>query len=155
MPFYPFWGEGSPTKIDYRKKKVGTLILTSLLGPSCGCTSCFFFFLLGHQVPPTCADFHRSDEEQKIKRLHLRVLAVRLRDAQETLSFRRKFRGGKRRVCPYGASPVCSWQAVVCLCSFCPLFFWYGATTNKAVCYYTRGGEGMTTLGFKVPDPLV
>ena len=20
MPFYPFWGEGSPTKIDYRKK---------------------------------------------------------------------------------------------------------------------------------------
>ena len=29
MPFYPFWGEGFPTKIDYRKK--GTLILTSLL----------------------------------------------------------------------------------------------------------------------------
>ena len=29
MPFYPFFGEGSPTKIDYRKK--GTLILTSLL----------------------------------------------------------------------------------------------------------------------------
>ena len=29
MPFYPFLGEGSPTKIDYRKK--GTLILTSLL----------------------------------------------------------------------------------------------------------------------------
>ena len=28
VPFYPFWGEGSPTKIDYRKK--GTLILTSL-----------------------------------------------------------------------------------------------------------------------------
>ena len=28
MP-YPFWGEGSPTKIDYRKR--GTLILTSLL----------------------------------------------------------------------------------------------------------------------------
>ena len=20
VPFYPFWGEGSPTKIDYRKK---------------------------------------------------------------------------------------------------------------------------------------
>ena len=30
VPFYPFVGEGSPTKIDYRKK-VGTLILTSLL----------------------------------------------------------------------------------------------------------------------------
>ena len=29
MSFYPFLGEGSPTKIDYRKK--GTLILTSLL----------------------------------------------------------------------------------------------------------------------------
>ena len=29
MPFYPFWGEGSPTKIDYRKN--GTLVLTSLL----------------------------------------------------------------------------------------------------------------------------
>ena len=29
MPVYPFWGEGSPTKIDYRKK--GTHILTSLL----------------------------------------------------------------------------------------------------------------------------
>ena len=29
MPFYPFLGEGSPTKIDYRKK--GTLILASLL----------------------------------------------------------------------------------------------------------------------------
>ena len=29
VPFCPFWGEGSPTKIDYRKK--GTLILTSLL----------------------------------------------------------------------------------------------------------------------------
>ena len=29
MPCYPFLGEGSPTKIDYRKK--GTLILTSLL----------------------------------------------------------------------------------------------------------------------------
>ena len=29
MPFYPCLGEGSPTKIDYRKK--GTLILTSLL----------------------------------------------------------------------------------------------------------------------------
>ena len=30
MPLYPFLGEGSPTKIDYRKK-VGTLILASLL----------------------------------------------------------------------------------------------------------------------------
>ena len=29
VPFYPFWGEGSPTKIDYSKK--GTLIRTSLL----------------------------------------------------------------------------------------------------------------------------
>ena len=29
MPCYPFFGEGSPTKIDYRK--MGTLILTSLL----------------------------------------------------------------------------------------------------------------------------
>ena len=29
VPFYPFFGEGSLTKIDYRKK--GTLILTSLL----------------------------------------------------------------------------------------------------------------------------
>ena len=29
MPFYPFFGEGSSTKIDYRKN--GTLILTSLL----------------------------------------------------------------------------------------------------------------------------
>ena len=29
MPFYPFWGEGSPTKIE--RKKFGTLILTSLL----------------------------------------------------------------------------------------------------------------------------
>ena len=29
MPFYPFLGEGSPTKADYRK--TGTLILTSLL----------------------------------------------------------------------------------------------------------------------------
>ena len=29
MPFCPFFGEGSPTKIDYRKK--GTIILTSLL----------------------------------------------------------------------------------------------------------------------------
>ena len=28
VPFYPFLGEGSPTKLDYRKK-VGTLILTS------------------------------------------------------------------------------------------------------------------------------
>ena len=32
MPFYPFLGEGSPTKIDYRrKKKKGTLILASVL----------------------------------------------------------------------------------------------------------------------------
>ena len=32
MPFYPFLGEGAPTKIDYRKKLVPwTLILTSLL----------------------------------------------------------------------------------------------------------------------------
>ena len=30
MPFHPFLGEGSPTKIDYRKT-VGTLIRTSLL----------------------------------------------------------------------------------------------------------------------------
>ena len=29
VPFYPFFGEGSPSKIDYRK--TGTLILTSLL----------------------------------------------------------------------------------------------------------------------------
>ena len=29
VPFYPFLGEGSRTKIDYRKK--GTLILSSLL----------------------------------------------------------------------------------------------------------------------------
>ena len=29
VPFYPFLGEGYPTKIDYGKK--GTLILTSLL----------------------------------------------------------------------------------------------------------------------------
>ena len=29
MPFHSFLGEGSPTKIDYRKK--GALILTSLL----------------------------------------------------------------------------------------------------------------------------
>ena len=29
MPFYSFLGEGSPTKIDYRKK--GTLSLTFLL----------------------------------------------------------------------------------------------------------------------------
>ena len=29
VPFYPFRGEGSPIKIDYRKK--GILILTSLL----------------------------------------------------------------------------------------------------------------------------
>ena len=29
VPFYPFLGEGSPTKRDYRKK--GTLFLTSLL----------------------------------------------------------------------------------------------------------------------------
>ena len=29
MPFSPFLGEGSPTKMDYRKK--GSLILTSLL----------------------------------------------------------------------------------------------------------------------------
>ena len=29
MPFHPFLGEGSPTKIDYRKKV--TLILASLL----------------------------------------------------------------------------------------------------------------------------
>ena len=29
VPFYPFLGEGSPTKVDYRKK--GTLIVTSLL----------------------------------------------------------------------------------------------------------------------------
>ena len=29
VPFCPFLGEGSPSKIDYRKK--GTLILTSLL----------------------------------------------------------------------------------------------------------------------------
>ena len=29
VPFYPFLGEGSPTKTDYGKK--GTLILTTLL----------------------------------------------------------------------------------------------------------------------------
>ena len=29
VPFYPVFGEGSPTKIDYRKK--GTLVLSSLL----------------------------------------------------------------------------------------------------------------------------
>ena len=29
VPFYPFSGEGSPTKIDYERK--GSLILTSLL----------------------------------------------------------------------------------------------------------------------------
>ena len=29
VPFYPFWEEGSPTKIDYSKK--GALIQTSLL----------------------------------------------------------------------------------------------------------------------------
>ena len=29
VAFYPFLGEGSPTKLDYRKR--GTLILTSLL----------------------------------------------------------------------------------------------------------------------------
>ena len=29
VPFYPFWGKGSRTKLDNRKK--GTLILTSLL----------------------------------------------------------------------------------------------------------------------------
>ena len=36
VPFYPFLGEGSPTNIDYRKKRrkkerTGTFILTSLL----------------------------------------------------------------------------------------------------------------------------
>ena len=31
MPFYPFSGEGSPTKIDYREKKRYQLILASLL----------------------------------------------------------------------------------------------------------------------------
>ena len=30
VSFYPFWGEGSPAKIDYRKK--GALILTSKPG---------------------------------------------------------------------------------------------------------------------------
>ena len=31
VPLYPVFGEGSPTKINYRKKKQGTLILTSPL----------------------------------------------------------------------------------------------------------------------------
>ena len=31
MPLYPFWGESSPTKIIRLQKKVGALILTSLL----------------------------------------------------------------------------------------------------------------------------
>ena len=34
VPFYPFLGEGSPTKIDYRKKD--TLILTSRLDDLAG-----------------------------------------------------------------------------------------------------------------------
>ena len=37
--FYPFWGEGSPTKTDYRKK--GTLILSSLL-EDLECMFCLF-----------------------------------------------------------------------------------------------------------------
>ena len=28
MPFYPFWGEGAPTKID-KSEKVGTIILST------------------------------------------------------------------------------------------------------------------------------
>ena len=36
VPFCPLWGEGSPAKIDYRKK--GTLILTSLLWFTGDCT---------------------------------------------------------------------------------------------------------------------
>ena len=36
VPFYLFFGEGSPTKIDYRRR--GTLILTSLLEPRLGRT---------------------------------------------------------------------------------------------------------------------
>ena len=31
MPFHPFFGEGSPPKIDYRKTKKSSLILNSLL----------------------------------------------------------------------------------------------------------------------------
>ena len=30
VPFYPFLGEGSRTKIDYREKRVRTFIRTSL-----------------------------------------------------------------------------------------------------------------------------
>ena len=38
MPFDPFLGEGSPTKIDYRKK--ATLILTLLLEDLVSCIQC-------------------------------------------------------------------------------------------------------------------
>ena len=38
VPFYPFLGEGYPTKIDYIKK--GTLILTSLLEDLANVPSC-------------------------------------------------------------------------------------------------------------------
>ena len=39
MPFDPFWGEGSPTKVDCRLQKKGTLVLTSLLEDLAHCPS--------------------------------------------------------------------------------------------------------------------
>ena len=50
VPFYPFFGEGSPTKIDYRKK--GSLILSSLLEDLATVARCLlsFWVLLSHVV---------------------------------------------------------------------------------------------------------
>ena len=44
MPFYPFWGEGSPTKIDYRKKRVPTCSNLSTGGPRPYLLACFVRF---------------------------------------------------------------------------------------------------------------
>ena len=51
LPFYPFWGQGSPTKIDYGKKLVPTYSNLSAGGPSFSPSRRFFLLLERPGIP--------------------------------------------------------------------------------------------------------
>ena len=87
VPFYPFLGEGSPTKIDYRKKS-GTLILSSLLvdlerfeqwrlrPPMCNSRMDSWHRELGSQDFGLHLSFHIPSAHKKVQRDSLCVLEV-------------------------------------------------------------------------------
>ena len=71
MPFLtPFFGEGSPTKID-QKEKVGTLSLTSLLKDLAEVWAVFLFAEVSKAPEDSEGTGHQEIRHQKIKKMQV------------------------------------------------------------------------------------